>query len=296
MPRIIVGIDASERSQDALEFATRMARATGASLRLASAYPFNELVARGAAAARQDALHAGAEALLAEAADAVVGVDVITHALADTSPPAALHRLAEWTSGALVVVGSTGRGPVGRVLPGSTGERLLQGAPCSVAVVPYGYRQRASAEIRLIGVGHDGSEGSEVALRGALAAAKRLGAALRIVRVLEPAVAGAGAAAPEDAAWALEARAAELSTETPVEVVVVSGSAASELAAQTEDLDLLVLGARGYGPARAVLLGGVSRLVVRRAACPVVVQPRGVTSDLETLFAGTPAAAAAGAR
>jgi nucleotide-binding universal stress UspA family protein len=135
-----------------------------------------------------------------------------------------------------------------------------------------------------------------VALRGALAAAKRLGAALRIVRVLVPAGAGAGQADPEDAAWALEARAAELSTETPVEVVVVSGSAASELVAQTEDLDLLVLGARGYGPARAVLLGGVSRLVVRRAACPVVVQPRGVTSDLETLFAGTPAAAAAGAR
>ena len=34
------------------------------------------------------------------------------------------------------MVGSTRRGPVGRVTPGSTAERLLHGAPCPVAVTP----------------------------------------------------------------------------------------------------------------------------------------------------------------
>ena len=38
-----------------------------------------------------------------------------------------------------------------------------------------------------------------------------------------------------------------------------------------EDLDLLVLGSRGYGPVRRVLLGGVSDDVVRRSPCPVLV-------------------------
>ena len=48
-----------------------------------------------------------------------------------------------------------------------------------------------------------------------------------------------------------------------------------QLAALDEhEFDLLVCGSRGYGPMRRVLLGGVSRKLIRRAACPVVVVPR----------------------
>ena len=56
---------------------------------------------------------------------------------------------------------------------------------------------------------------------------------------------------------------------------VLEGDAASELAEASAELDLLVLGSRGYGPSAAVLLGSVSRALVRSAACPVVVLPRG---------------------
>jgi nucleotide-binding universal stress UspA family protein len=42
-----------------------------------------------------------------------------------------------------------------------------------------------------------------------------------------------------------------------------------------EDYDVLVCGSRGYGPARSVLLGGVSSRLVRHARLPVVVVPRG---------------------
>ena len=44
---------------------------------------------------------------------------------------------------------------------------------------------------------------------------------------------------------------------------------------RSEDYDVLVCGSRGYGPARSVLLGGVSSRLLRHARLPVVVVPRG---------------------
>jgi hypothetical protein len=51
----------------------------------------------------------------------------------------------------------------------------------------------------------------------------------------------------------------------------------------SQHVDLLVCGSRGYGPARAVLLGGVSRRVAAEASCPVIVLPRGVKAPLDAL-------------
>ena len=48
-----------------------------------------------------------------------------------------------------------------------------------------------------------------------------------------------------------------------------------------DDVDLLVCGSRGYGPARRVLLGGVSSPLIRRARLPVAVVPRATTVSTE---------------
>ena len=61
----------------------------------------------------------------------------------------------------------------------------------------------------------------------------------------------------------------------------VDGSADDVLVAESEDLDLLVVGSRGYGPLGAVLLGSASTILARAAACPIIVTPR------ETPFALT---------
>jgi nucleotide-binding universal stress UspA family protein len=58
------------------------------------------------------------------------------------------------------------------------------------------------------------------------------------------------------------------------EARLLDGDPAEALVAESEALDLLVAGSRGYGPVRSVLLGSVSRALVRGAACPVVVSPR----------------------
>jgi nucleotide-binding universal stress UspA family protein len=54
---------------------------------------------------------------------------------------------------------------------------------------------------------------------------------------------------------------------------------------RSHELDLLVMGSRGYGPLHAVLLGAVSGRVIRDAACPVIVVPRGAKVPLEGLLA-----------
>ena len=65
---------------------------------------------------------------------------------------------------------------------------------------------------------------------------------------------------------------------------MIVGDPVRELAAQSGSADLMVVGSRGYGPLRAVLLGSVSGRLVREAACPVIVVPRGVEEPLEELF------------
>jgi nucleotide-binding universal stress UspA family protein len=77
----------------------------------------------------------------------------------------------------------------------------------------------------------------------------------------------------EQARAALDKALASLPFEAADELL--EGDVVDELAALDErECDLLVIGSRGYGPVRRVLLGGVSRRLIRRAACPLVVVPR----------------------
>ena len=80
------------------------------------------------------------------------GVLAESRAVACNSVPAASSR-SPTPSALAIVVGSSHRGPVGRIVPGSVGERLLHGAPCPVAVAPRGYSGEAFAGIQRIGVG-----------------------------------------------------------------------------------------------------------------------------------------------
>lgn len=66
----------------------------------------------------------------------------------------------------------------------------------------------------------------------------------------------------------------KLSPDVDASGQVVLGDPVTSLLRASASVDLLVLGSRGYGPLRRVLLGGVSGQVVRGASCPVVVVPR----------------------
>ena len=285
MSEILVGVDGTAGAEDAVAFALALAGVTGATLRLATAFPYDDMRSRATSKAYRDALREEALELIDRVA-AEIGGDVPAEVVADTSPPHALHALCEETGAALVVVGSTHRGRVGRVLPGSTAERLLHGSPCPVAIVPHGYGS-GEHPIRTIGVGYDGSAECELALESAVELARRVGAELRVMRVFDSTQVGTPALMTGPA-WVsigkdmearqkagLERRVAELPEDVRAEAVFVAGSPARELADFSHTVDVLLVGSRGYGPARAVLLGGISHALVRDAACPVIVLPRG---------------------
>lgn len=66
-----------------------------------------------------------------------------------------------------------------------------------------------------------------------------------------------------------------LNRDIDVEASLVDGDARELLVRASADLDLLVVGSRGYGPLGAVLLGSASTALVRSAQSPLVVVPRG---------------------
>ena len=300
MSEIIVGVDDSAGAQDAVAFATRVAEATGAAIRLASVFPYSDVPSRGSNEAYREFLRTDAQALLDRSAAAIEGIATSTEAIADTSPPHALHDLVERTAAALVVVGSTHRGPAGRVVPGSTGERLLHGSPCPVAIVSRGFAE--AGPVGTIGVGNDGSDESEAALKAACQVGRRVGAGLRVIRIYDATRVGTPAMMTMRGSLSvhqefeaqqradLDEAVAALPADVSVETVFVAGAAGPELAAQSEQVDLMVVGSRGYGPRAAVLLGGVTHTLIRKAACPVVVLPRG-SRGLDELFSA-PAEAA----
>jgi len=216
------------------------------------------------------------------------------------SPARALQEYAAREGAALIVIGSSHRGGVGRVLAGTTAERLLHGAPCPVAVAPHGYGERDAGPLETIAVAYRDSAEARAALAGATEIARATGARLRVVEVVDVRWAGAGAAAwpayeipTDDIEADVRVRLVEAVGDLPADVVaepvLAVGEAAHELVEESSHVDLMVVGSRGYGPHRAVLLGSVSGRLVREAACPVLVLPRGVEAPQAELFGGTAA-------
>lgn len=137
----------------------------------------------------------------------------------------------------------------------------------------------------MIVVGVDGSKCSHSALRFALDEARVRRTKLRIVAVWHVPLAayGAGWAPPppglvedaESAAAEVLAEALELvkadGASPEIESVVRGGQPASVLVEEAAEADLLVVGSRGRGGFRELMLGAVSQQCAHHARCPVVI-------------------------
>jgi nucleotide-binding universal stress UspA family protein len=300
MTKVLIGVDGSDRSEDAVAFGRALALAADAPVILSTAHqaePPQPRLDNGHVAhhwPREEA-----EAMLARFALMLLDVeDVERRPLAEHSPARALQDAAEQAGAGIIVVGSSHVGRLGRVLPGSTAERLLHGAPCPVAVVPVGFSARGLPEHPVIGCGYEESDEGRAALGAAEDLALALGGSLQVTHIVEPPsylydtgemplnMPELDARMRAQAERVLTERVSHLSARLhDVEGTVQVGRPADGLIGWTEAVDVMVVGSRGYGPLKAVLLGGVSGQLIRSAACPVIVVPRGAHTTVGSLFA-----------
>src|SRR3954465_15813997 len=190
---IVVGVDGREGGRDALALA-RLLVAVRGKLTLAYVVAGDAHGYRGTSGAPEPSDGGRAKALL-EAVRGETGVEAHLRCYRSSSVGRGLHELCEVIGADLLVVGSSRRGLLGRVLIGDDTSAALNGAPCSIAIAPTNYSQ-APRVMREIGVGYDGSPESEHALSAARMLAGASGAklsALEAVSLPSDAFLGPGA-------------------------------------------------------------------------------------------------------
>jgi len=187
---------------------------------------------------------------------------------------------------ALLVVGSRGHGAMRSALLGSVALHCVTHASCPVEVVHADAAAGPPTGRVLVGV--DGSEGSRAALAAAVDEALRRGAEVtalvtygatdlytdpRTVTVPSLAELRSGHEARTDSLVqeVLADRGVPDGAPPTIRVEAVEGSAREVLVDRARSADLLVVGSRGRGAFRALLLGSTALHCAMHAPCPVLV-------------------------
>jgi nucleotide-binding universal stress UspA family protein len=274
---VIVGLDGREHDADALALARALQAAADGRLLLAHVVP-RPPPGRGMTEYAIEARRDG-RGLLTRAAR---GCGPSTQAeMVETWPAdVALMQLATDYRASMLVLASSHRGPVGRIVPGSVALRLVARATCPVAVAPVGYAAQKASPIAQLGVAYDATRGSERALEVAADWATRLGVPLRLYHATHP--------IPTDPGWdefrahmqqvahqIVDSGLDRLPPGAEATTSVLEGNAAAVVAGAARDdgIGLLFVGSRGYGPVREAILGGFVGALLPVAAVPLVIVP-----------------------
>jgi nucleotide-binding universal stress UspA family protein len=289
MGTIVVGVDGSECSHDALRWAVDEAsrRQAGVEAVFAWTFPYDVPVAGRLAgdAKWRERADKTLEALLQTELGGRSDVEVTPRA---EEGPAARTLLDAAGEADMLVVGSRGLGGFVGLVLGSVSLQCVQHASCPVVVVrhehlPADAPPKEKATERIV-VGVDGSETARTALRWALDEARLRNATVEVVHGwhmpypdgypdgvvdLDP------GRFERDARQLLDRIVEEGDTAgvPAVEPILVGDGAARTLLDLAKGADLLVVGSRGRGGFTGLLLGSVSQQVVHHAPCPVVVIP-----------------------
>ncbi|WP_017613229.1 universal stress protein [Nocardiopsis salina] len=291
---VIVGVDGSDSSRHALEWSAHQASLRGLGIRivaasgpLASVGVFGRNTRAEPWSDEQEEV-GGADRLLDYAADWVgrlfPELEVRT-TLSHERPVEALLAETGVEGAAVVVIGSRGLSAVVAAFVGSVGIELAARSPIPVVVLPHQHAAAHGVRSRVI-VGVDGSEPSRRALSFAFDQAEFAGAELVAVSAWQPLVAFAAATGPippelfddataaEAARQALEEELHEPSLAHPgvsVSRRVVRSHPVVALLEEATPADLVVVGSRGRGGFRGLLLGSVSHSVLHGARGPVAI-------------------------
>jgi nucleotide-binding universal stress UspA family protein len=284
---ITAGVDGTEESLAALDWAAREAVRRALPLRVLQAWRFQPYEAIDAADPDtqagwvRDALDEVVRGVTARHPNLDVVTDVVSGEPVETLVAAAAEA-------EMLVLGSRGHGPVVGFLLGSVGRQVIAGTARPVVLVRAGDQPSAEAAGREIVVGQQGEpQDSADALRFAFETAAARGAGVRAVRAwtLPPVFAySPGSMALLDEAGGLEpfekkSLSAALQPwrerfpDVPVVEHVEIGSAGQVLLSVAARAQLMVVGRRAHRTAVGARIGSVAHGVLHHAPCPVAVVP-----------------------
>lgn len=225
-----------------------------------------------------------AEPFATEARTALGDYEAEVHVIGVLSPALQLVEYAKREDAGTLVVGSTRRGKIGRVLLGSTSEQVLHRAPCEVVVAPRGYAAERHEGFAKIAVAVDGTPESKVALARAEDLAHQAEATIEVLVASDPVVSSIEAEFPRDtpssisdvleaAVSSVDPALAPTGKKVDTGRTQVARTIAAALAEACEpDVDLLVTGSRR--PMDRFLLGSMTKHLITEAPCPVLVVPK----------------------
>ena len=282
--RIAVGVDDYEEGRDAVVLGAAIADVTEARLLLVTVHsapvlPHPQWNWRN--------LRKHAEGHLRELRNEYAPEARIT-TRTSSSVPRALQRVIEREGYDLLVMGSSRDASDGHVRIGKRTRQLLCHFGCALAIAPRGMHAKPDVQLRRIGVGYDDEPESDAALALAGSIATAAGAELvvtavvddRVPVLLRSALGGFAqtewhdAIAEEEERLHAQGLAAAEDIGVPVDMKVLRGRPADGLLTLSNEVDLLVIGSRHWGPAARVLLGTTGEALMHDAGCPVLAVPR----------------------
>jgi nucleotide-binding universal stress UspA family protein len=277
---IVVGVDGSEHARLALKWASDEALLRGVTLRILCATARHPKDLPGWYKGDTEGISPG-EAVVEDALGLVATRHPSVVARGEALEwPGALALIDASAGSDLLVLGARGSGGFKELLLGSVSHQCVEHAHCPVVVV-HGRSDDPipSAADRRIVVGIDGSEGGDRALEWALAEARLRDAAVKGVfawHLNAIAMPTTDSTEPyEAAAREITDRATALAKEWAPGVRFAAVSQPDAAAPALVDLSvgagLLVVGSRGLGGFRGMLLGSVARQCADHGQCPVVV-------------------------
>lgn len=264
MEKIVVAIDDSEGALLALTFGQRFAVQLGADLNAVSVVPM-----QGDTAARLSTL----QARIAVHHLGAVTLDVVNH----HSAKEYLGELASDEDVGLCMM-AHGRRPVSEMLIGSVTAGVVRRALRPVYLCGPRYNSLVHQRVEVLAVCVDGSTLSEQILPYAAALAKRLGARLQLLQVMEDsAIRKPSALSHADVMESsyLNALARRVESEQKLEVdwEVLHGDPADSIVSYLADSHntMLAMTTHGRSGLSQVVAGSVSHEVLHEACCPVAV-------------------------
>lgn len=283
---ILVPTDGSEHAVRAAEHARYLARAFDATVHVVSAADIQTaggmFNAGGVDKAFVERIEAENEAAI-EATEAAFEGDAVETAILRGKPADAVLEYADAHDADLVAMGTHGRTGVSRYVAGSVTEHVVRRAPCPVLTTTATERSELAGDYEEVMIPTDGSEAASVAVDHGIEIARRAGARVHAVTIVDV---GAMAPAPrysppaellerfeaegERATGMIADRAADAGLDATTSVS--EGLPAKDLLAYADEhgIDLVTMGTTGRTGINRYLLGSTAERLIRHAAMPVL--------------------------